>query len=163
MGKYAPFRVNFVTFIVTVFGLPFCLTIWLYGARFIAKLFKYFDFNGDVIGIIIALILVVTFKYFWRLTVFLIMTLGLYYGSSKTHNQSIQWSSEFEERYTYDPFSFKPFFWRPKTVEEVAKAKLNKESWKKLKSERNSQELQKEKEFQDAVVRRAEELKARNN
>jgi hypothetical protein len=97
---------------------------------------------------------------------FLIMNLGLFIAERMSDNFN---SDEFVKKYTYDSFTWNPlkvwkmFFWRLKTVEELAKDKINKEKEDEYKRNKEKAKLQKEQELEDAVNARVEELKAKNN
>lgn len=158
MGKHVPFTVNLSTILVFIPMGAISLLLWI-------KIFQWFFqwkfLNEYVLLTILTLYIVLTYKYFVKGTVHLIMLFGLalavWFG--------VKNSDEINHRLTYDTFTWKPwmlwklFFWRPKTVEEMAKEKIIKASWDQLETDRKNEELKKDQAFNDAVAKRVEELK----
>ena len=163
MSIYKPpfFKIYLGTIIAFIPIGSLCLFIWM---SVISKPLHFLNISGMSYELVAWSIFVLTYKYFVKTTVFLIMFVGLFIAERMSDNFK---SSEFIDFYTHDSFSWNPlklwrmFIWRRQTVEEEAKARLNQESWEKAKSDRDNAKLQKEKEFQDAVSAKMEELKAR--
>ena len=87
------------------------------------KLFNSLVGNGLIFWILMSFVLFACLLVF-RVTISLSMYFGFVIGSfgiTKNDSQNKQVFGEFYDNYTYDIFSFKPFFWRPKTAEELLK------------------------------------------
>ena len=151
MGKNVPFTTNLATLMMFIPIGALCVLVWVKIYIFFGSML--FTKNVYLTAILSILYVILTYKYFIIVSVNLIMYSGLAVGSWLGVGKKR--SDQINEKYTFDSFTWNPlmlwklFFWRPKTVEEVANEKLNKESFESYKQERKNKEFQKEKEFQE--------------
>lgn len=144
-------------------SVPF---FWIFNAQ-IMWLIKYISTSKfSQYAILIAMMPFII--YIFRLTLSFSMFAGLRIGTIGFNPKKIsyedeqkfdQYSNEFLKKYTFDIISWPPFFWRPKTIDELAKDEIAREKYAEMQSNIERELAQKEQDLQDAVSAKVMELK----